>query len=330
MELKEYFQTVWKWWWLIVLCTLCAGGASFIVSSRMSPVYEARVMLMSNQSTNTGIIDYSSLLGGQQVIETYRELLQTRPVLEAVIASLDLSYSPQELAKRIEVNIIPNTQLLELRVENNDPQLAADIANEIILSFLLQRSAEQQLQEIEDYEQAVVTQMRALKQAIERAEADVEQARASSSLLTQEELAQMQANLSQQRVTYASLLTGYLNIRAMKSRFLDVVVVEPAQPPSKAIRPRKVLNTAVAAVGGCMIACALAFLLEYLNDTLENDDDVREALSLPSLGTIPFVRGKRTAMFVSRGKNGQPWKLSVSCAPISSLPMWIAQSAPCW
>jgi len=67
MELKEYFQTVWKWWWLIVLCTLCAGGASFIVSSRMSPVYEAKVMLMSNQSTNTGIIDYSSLLGGQPV-----------------------------------------------------------------------------------------------------------------------------------------------------------------------------------------------------------------------------------------------------------------------
>ena len=290
MELKEYFQTVWKWWWLIVLCTLCAGGASFIVSSRMSPVYEAKVMLMSNQSTNTGIIDYSSLLGGQQVIETYRELLQTRPVLEAVIASLDLPYSPQELAKRIEVNTIPNTQLLALRVEDNDPQRAADIANEIAFTFLLQRSAEQQLQEIEDYEQTVVTQMSTLEQAIEKTGAEMEQLRASPGLLTQEELIELQTNQAQQRVAYANLLAGYLNIRAMKSRLLDVVVVEPAQPPSEAIRPRRVLNTAVAAVGGCMIACVLAFLLEYLNDTLESDDDVRETLSLPSLGTIPFVK----------------------------------------
>jgi non-specific protein-tyrosine kinase len=290
MELREYFQTLWKWRWLIILCTLCAGLASFIVSGIMPPVYEARVMLMSNQLQNTGIVDYSSLLGGQQVIQTYRELLQTRPVLETVITGLGLPYSPQELTRRIEVNIIPETQLLELRVEDNDAQRAADIANEIVLTFLLQRSTEQQLQELETRKQALIMQMSALEQAIERAKTELEQLRASPGLLTQEELTSLQAQQSQQRATYASLLAGYLDLQAMESRSLDVVVVESAQPASEPIHPRKVLNTAVAAVGGFTIACVLAFFLEYLNDTLEDADDVHEMFSLPNLGTIPFVK----------------------------------------
>ena len=98
MELKEYIQTLWKWSWLILLCTLCAGITSFFVSSALPPVYEARVILMSNQPANTGIIDYSSLLGGQQVIETYQELLRTPSLLETVIASLDLPYSVREFS----------------------------------------------------------------------------------------------------------------------------------------------------------------------------------------------------------------------------------------
>ena len=290
LELKKYFQIVWKWWWLIALCTLCAGIASFVVSGMMTPVYEARVLLMSNQSTDSGLMDYSSLLGGQRVIETYRELMKTRPVLETVIASLGLPDSPQKLAGRTKVSVIPDTQLLKLSVEDNDAQRAADIANEIAFTFVLQRSAEQQLQEIEDYEQTLVEQMGTLEQAIEQGKAEIEQMRASPGLLTQEELADLQARQSQQQAVYANLLAGYLNIRFMKSRLLDVIVVEPAQPPSQPIRPRKVFNTAIAAAGGCMIACVVAFLLEYLSDTMENADDVREALSLPNLGTIPFVR----------------------------------------
>jgi len=290
MEIEGYFRTLWKWRWLILICTLCAGAVSFAVSYIMPPVYEAQVLLMSNQAMNTGIVDYPSLLGGQQVIETSRELLQTRPVLETVIARLGLPYSSRELAERIEISVIPETQLLELRVEDNDAQRAADIANEIVLTFLLKRSTERQFQEIEDYEQILVEQMTALKQAIEKAEVEIERSRASPGLLTQAELATLQARQSQQRSTYADLLSAYLNIRSTKSRLLDLVVAEPAQPPVEAIRPRKMFNTAIAAASGCMIACALAFLLEYLNDSLEDADDLQDALSLRSLGSIPHVK----------------------------------------
>lgn len=294
MELKEYLQTLRKWWWLIVVCTLCAALTSFIVSSILPPVYEARVLIVSNQSQNSGILDYSSLLGGQRMIETYREMLKTRPVLETVIANLALPYTPRELSKLVQVKIIPETQLLELMVEDNDPQRAADIANEIAFTFLVQRSTEQQLEEIEGYESRVVTHMEALEQTIQETRNELEQVRASPALQAQEDLADLYTNQSSQQAAYANLLATYVNLRAMKSRLLDLTIAESAHPPAEPTRPRKVLNTGIAGLSGGMIACATAFLLEYLNDTMDSAEELQETLSLPNLGTIPAVRSWQT------------------------------------
>lgn len=287
MELEKYLRTLQRWWWLILVCTLCTGGASFIANSLMQPVYEARVTLMSNQSANTGIVDYPSLLGSRQIIETSRELLQTQPLLETVIRNLDLPYSAEDLAENIEVDIVHDTQLLRLTVEDTSPARAAGIANEIAQTFLLQRSTEQPDLEIENYERAVVEQMRALDQSIESTAEEIEQLRGSSSPQAQERLAALQSQQTQQRSAYADFLAGFLNIRSMKSRSLSLVIVEPAQISTDPVRPRKVLTTGVAAGGGFALACAMAFLLEYLNDTFESPDELQDVLSLPNLGTIP-------------------------------------------
>ncbi len=290
MELREYLQVLRKWWWLILLATCVSGVASFTVSSLLPSVYEASVTLMSNESSDTGIVDYSSLLGGQQIIETYRELLQTEPILVRVVDNLDLPYTSRELRKQIEVRVIPNTQLLQLKVEDKDPNRAAGIANEIALTFLEQSSAGRPVAELEDYEQSLVGQMQSLERAIQETEADLERLRDSSNSDRLENLAELQIRLSQQRSVYANLLSGYLNIRSMKSRLLGLVVVEPAQSPVEPIRPRKIFNTAIAIAGGAALTCVLAFIVEYFNDVLESPADIGEALSLPHLGSIPFVR----------------------------------------
>lgn len=289
MELREYVRVLGKWWWLVALSTVVAGATSFVVSSFLPPVYEATAMLMSNQSANTGIVDYSSLLGGQQVIETYRALLQAEPTLETVITRLGLPYTARQLAGHISVDILPNTQLLRLRVEDGDPQRAADIANEIAWTFLLQRSAGQQLAEIDDYEQTLIDQMNGMKLAIDRTETELRQLQAAPGLMTQDEVARVQEQQSQQRATYGNLLAGYLNLRSMKSRLMDVTIITTAEPPTEPTGPSRPLNTAIAALGGTVIAGFVALLLEYLNDRVRDDDELRDVLALPSLGTIPVV-----------------------------------------
>lgn len=291
MNLRGIFCTLRKWWWLILLCAFCAGMSGFVASAVMKPVYQASVKLMS--SSNTGVVDYSSLMSGQQILATYRELLQTEPILQTAIDNLGLSDTTRELANRIEVIAVPETQLLELRVRDYDPQRAASIANEIAFIFLAQRSRQNPVVEIEEYEQTLAEQMQSLEDAIAQSEADIAELERASDEAASEELTALRSEQSQQRADYASLLSAYLNVRAMKSRLLGLVIAESAQPPTEPIRPRKAVNTAVATASGGLIGLVLAFGIDYLNDSMESAEDVRETLALPNLGVIPVINSWR-------------------------------------
>ncbi|HFV2809147.1 TPA: YveK family protein, partial [Streptococcus agalactiae] len=52
------------------------------------------------------------------------------------------------------------------------------------------------------------------------------------------------------------------------------------------IKPRPMLNVAIAFVVGLMAAVGLAFLLEYLDNTVKKEEDVENLLGLPVLGIV--------------------------------------------
>jgi len=67
----------------------------------------------------------------------------------------------------------------------------------------------------------------------------------------------------------------------------DVQVVDAAVAPDKPIKPNKRLNVMIAAFLGLFAGTGLAFVLEYINKTILNTEDVEYYLGLPVLGTIP-------------------------------------------
>ncbi|MFJ8524744.1 YveK family protein [Bacillus cereus] len=52
------------------------------------------------------------------------------------------------------------------------------------------------------------------------------------------------------------------------------------------IKPRPMLNVAIAFVVGLMASVGLAFLLEYLDNTVKKEEDVENLLGLPVLGIV--------------------------------------------
>jgi non-specific protein-tyrosine kinase len=129
-----------------------------------------------------------------------------------------------------------------------------------------------------------------LKELIEQNQAVA--SRMSSGLLTEEEASSVQASLSNQQLAYAGLLGTYLNIRVTQAQLLDVTVVEPAVPPAEPIRPSVPLYTLMGFFVGLVFSVGLVFLVEFLDQSFETSDDVRQALSLPTLGTIPRLQGQ--------------------------------------
>ena len=68
----------------------------------------------------------------------------------------------------------------------------------------------------------------------------------------------------------------------------NVNVLAMAQLPDNPspIKPNPMLNMAIAAVVGLMLGVGIAFLLEYLDTTIKNEQDVEDSLGLPILGLI--------------------------------------------
>ncbi|MCZ6768517.1 MAG: polysaccharide biosynthesis tyrosine autokinase, partial [Acidobacteria bacterium] len=69
----------------------------------------------------------------------------------------------------------------------------------------------------------------------------------------------------------------------------NIQVVDRGEVPREVYRPRKGLNLALGLMVGLMLGVGLAFLTEYLDDTLKTPDQVEELLALPSLGVIPAI-----------------------------------------
>jgi polysaccharide biosynthesis transport protein len=91
----------------------------------------------------------------------------------------------------------------------------------------------------------------------------------------------------------------------------NIMVVDPAQVPKGPAKPRVLLNLALGFILGLSVGVGLAFLQEYLDNTLKTPDEVESLLRLPSLGLIPSVHlidssksSERGITTIGNGSNG--------------------------
>jgi len=76
----------------------------------------------------------------------------------------------------------------------------------------------------------------------------------------------------------------------------DLVVVSPAVLPDKPVSPNKTLNVAIAFAAGLLVALGIAFLLDYLDQSIKSDEELTERLGLISIGHVAFApaaKGRR-------------------------------------
>ena len=73
----------------------------------------------------------------------------------------------------------------------------------------------------------------------------------------------------------------------------NLVVVSPAVLPTRAVFPRPLLFIGLGVLGGLIIGLGLAFLLDYLDQSVRSDDVLRERTGLVPLGHISFVPAKQ-------------------------------------
>lgn len=70
----------------------------------------------------------------------------------------------------------------------------------------------------------------------------------------------------------------------------NIQIIESVELPEKPVSPNKKMNIAIAFLLGLMVGVGLAFLLEFLDNTFKNKDQLERELDLPVIGSIPSVK----------------------------------------
>ena len=69
----------------------------------------------------------------------------------------------------------------------------------------------------------------------------------------------------------------------------NVRIIEEVELPQNPVSPNKKMNIAIAFLLGLMVSVGLVFLLEYLDNTYKNKDQLEKELGIPVLGAIPDI-----------------------------------------
>lgn len=305
MELRRYFSLVLRWLWLIALCILLGAGLGFLVSINTTRVYEASTTLLINQAPSTTGPNYDSLLTSESLARTYAEVLRSRPVLQNVLSTLKLDTTADNLAKSISVDVIQNTQLLVVTVQDTDDVRAANVANATVSEFSKQNQA-RQAQRYASSEQTLQDQLNSLQADITRTQSSIDALGSSTSSADATQRNNLGTSLTQYRTSYATLLGNLEDVRRAEAESTNNVdVVEQAQPEAFVIRPKTLNNVLLGAMMGLLLAIGIIFLRDYLDDTVKSAEEVERLTESIAMGTIATIEGVNEAERVVTSTNNR-------------------------
>jgi capsular exopolysaccharide synthesis family protein len=160
VPLSHYLWILRRHVWKIVAFVATCLLATFVVSARLQPIYESTATVDVDRQAPSEVVGEDSTRSvapndADQFLATQIKLIQSDAVLRPVAEQYHLlnregqtnsssSEREQLLAaapislKKLKVTRPPNTYLLLIRYRSPDPHLAADVANAIANSYLLQ------------------------------------------------------------------------------------------------------------------------------------------------------------------------------------------------
>jgi non-specific protein-tyrosine kinase len=290
MEVRQYFNVIKRWWWLLILGVIIPTAISYHFLSKRPVLYQAKVTLMVGTTLQSASPDPGLMRTSASLAQAYTVLVKRQPITQAVSQRLNLERSPRALAGQITASVNPAASLLEITVTDTDPQVATLIAN--ALADELIRQSPTSVEDSQRQQAFVREQLVGLEVKIKNLEGQIRELSNSLATLTsaaeiaeaQQKLSGLQAVATNYRSTYASLLQSLIN-----SSTNILTVVEPASAEStRSVSGRDRMVLLVTGGAGLALALAGAFVIEFLDDTLrwEGYKD-RALLDLPVVGLMP-------------------------------------------
>jgi len=290
MEMKHYLEIFNRRKWIVVITAVATLLVVSMATFLMTPTYSAsttiRIAQIQDQSVSYFDLNYT-----QRLINTYVELVQSRPFLQQAIEHLQLSADPKDLAESVTVVSIPNTELLVIAAESHDPRTAMLISN-TLGQLLVEEGAKLYSGQGKSSREILLDQLTALESTLNEDRNRLQALLASEGTESRSSEAQdLTSRIFVQEQTYSTLLDAYEEARLLdEARANSVSIAIPAEVPGAPSNPRVALNLVLGSLVGIAGGIGLALVLENLDTSIYSPDDLHVEGQAPLLGSIPKLK----------------------------------------
>lgn len=287
MDLKSYLMLLKANIW-VILTTLfvtvaVVTGISFIIPATYSSSTTLRVA-----TDSSGVASYSDYMYADRLMNTYIKLITSSPVLDELSKEMNLESLPA-----IHVELIPNTELIRVTVNSQNPQIAQTAANSLVKILITQGK--------DLYSGGEKSVLEILSEQLNQAEEELHTARQnydtyiSGSGADPDRVSSLEAIIQLKEGIYNTILDQYDQARLKEIERTNMIsVVEPAVFPVFPSKPNKILNIGLGFILGLTGGIGLAFLFENLYGTrLYTSKQIAAVTGLKLIGKIPHLTRRK-------------------------------------
>lgn len=262
---------------LATIGSLLAGGAAYLLSQTLEPLYQARATVLAAQyAPDLRTFDVSLVTASPLDANSYSLVATSTPVLDNALEVLEnedrreLTASRLRNSMRIRTEVDSNTTLIHIDVTDPLPEVAAHKANAVATALLLW-DTERAQQTLNVVIATLENQIAALDVRINQLNGEAEDSIGEDERIGLTTLrAQQQTQLSLARALSNSAV-GLLE------------VIEPATTPQTPISPQPLRNAVLASTLIFALVYAILLLRDALDTKVRNIDELDQISGLPVL-----------------------------------------------
>ncbi|OFW59066.1 MAG: hypothetical protein A2W01_04220 [Candidatus Solincola sediminis] len=306
MELRDYLNVVINRKWIILETMGIILALALIFTFLQSPTYSSNVKILSEVSSASesvlGSFFSSALFDPDRYMQTQTEIIKTDTIAQAVEIHLKYMYeqaareneaggnayvpeslpTTSELLAIVSVKQEQRSNIFDITTNSGNPLLSRDVAQAYAEEYMASR----QLAAIKQISEARKEVWNRIQEVEDQIQQVAEQAK---QYVNQNLPAEIQAESQRVVTLWASLYEKYMTLRiaeSLEQRGLEII--QPAKAGAKT-GPSTKRNTMLSIFLGLILGVGLAFLVEYLDDTLHTRDDFEKHFGTPIIGEIPFI-----------------------------------------
>lgn len=135
LKISDIIDMLIKRWWIWVIAALICSISAFVYTEIfVDPLYETEGTLYVNaMRTQTTDATLNNMQASQQLVETYKEILNRRTFLSQIANDLDNRYTVDNISKMISMQALNETEIMEITVTGKVPEDVYEICHSILL-----------------------------------------------------------------------------------------------------------------------------------------------------------------------------------------------------